>query len=223
MDGKISILGSRYAYLLFSLIAFFLVNPFLTASHFSDMILCFFFSLVIIFSFPAMMRNRYFVTLMLILGLFSYASYWYILWIDPSKTAYVIHFTFNILFLSLINFSVIHAITKHREITADTLFGAICAYLLIGFIWSFVYLLIATIDPSSFSIHMDHDPVRARIDHFIYYSFVTLTTVGYGDILAMKSVARTFSWLEAVIGQVYLAVWISQLVGLRILQAKNSD
>ena len=105
-----------------------------------------------------------------------------------------------------------------KEITADTLFGAICGYLLIGLTWSFIYLLIASVDPTSFSIHMEHELIRSRIDHFIYYSFVTLTTTGYGDILATKSVARNFSWLEACIGQIYLAVWISQLVGLRLLQ-----
>lgn len=108
-----------------------------------------------------------------------------------------------------------------KEISADTLFGAVCGYLLIGLTWTYIYLFIATMDHAAFSIHIDHETARMRIDHFIYYSFVTLTTTGYGDILALKSVPRTFSWLEAVVGQVYLAVWISQLVGLRILQKQK--
>lgn len=220
MDEEKDYFRSRYFYLLIALVTFLLVNPFLTDNHLSNLILLIFFTLIMIFSIHSVAQHAYLGVVTAGLALISFFSYWYILWINASQAAYVIHFSLNIIFLSVILFSVISSVAKQRIITADTLFGAICGYLLIGFTWSFIYLLIASIDPTSFSIHMDHDTIRTRIDHFIYYSYVTLTTIGYGDILALKSVARNFSWLEAVVGQVYLAVWISQLVGLRLLQLK---
>ncbi|MHB1948340.1 MAG: ion channel [Gammaproteobacteria bacterium] len=221
LKDRKTILKSKYFYLLISLILFFLVNPFLVDNHISNLIIVTFFLFIIFFSSYKVAHHPYLIVLTLIIALLSFGSYSYVLWVNPSDMAYGVHFIFSILFLSLITFFVISSLMRQHEITADTLFGAICGYLLIGFTWSFIYLLIVTIDPASFSIHVDHEPARARIDHFIYYSFVTITTIGYGDILALKSVARTFSWLEAVIGQVYLAVWISQLVGLRIIQRKS--
>lgn len=219
-DIRQSVMRSRHFYLFVSLIAFFIVNPFLVDNRISNVIMLIFFLFIIFFSVYSVVNKTLFVVISF-LAILAFASYWYILWINQSVTAFVTHFIFNILFLTLLTFSVISSVTRQHEITPDTLFGAICGYLLIGFIWSYFYLVIASIDPASFSLHIAHEPIRSHIDHFIYYSFVTLTTLGYGDIIALKSVARTFSWLEAVIGQVYLAVWISQLVGLRIMQFKK--
>ena len=221
MDDDKIFSRSKYFYLLISLLLFFIVNPFLTESHFSNFLLLIFFSFILFFSVYSVMHKTFLLCVALPLAFATLFSYWYIIWIGASTTAYAIHFIFNILFLGLILFSVVFSVAKNRRITEETLFGAICGYLLIGLTWSFIYLLIASIDPTCFSIHLEQDTIRARVDHFIYYSFVTLTTIGYGDILALKSVPRTFSWLEAVIGQVYLAVWISQLVGLRILQMQK--
>ena len=211
---------SKYFYLLISLILFFLVNPVLTDSHLSNFILLLFFSLIMFFSVFSV-SHKTLIIVTTILAFVSFLSYAYIIWVSASVMAFAVHFSSNILFLSCISFSVIFSVARHRTITVDTLFGAICGYLLIGFTWSFFYLLIANIDPHSFSIHIANEPIRSRVDHFIYYSFVTLATIGYGDILALKSIARTFSWFEAVVGQIYLAVWISQLVGLRIVQLQN--
>lgn len=228
MDGEhilkyqFSIIKSKYFYLLTLLILFFIVNPFLADNRISNIILFIVFSSVIFISLYVVSSNKFLRYFALFFAIFSYASYYYVIWINPDKFAYIFHFIFNFLFLSSLSYTIIYSVVQQKEISADTLFGAVCGYLLIGLIWTYVYLVIASIDPTSFSIHLNHDGTRARIDHFIYYSFVTLTTTGYGDILAMKSIARTFSWLEAVVGQVYLAVWISQLVGLRILQKQKN-
>lgn len=212
-----SVFKSVYFYLLVLLIVFFIVNPFLTENRLSNCLLCFFWGLIIFFSIYAVSHNLPFTLLTAFIAFFSFATYWYTIWVEATKTTYLIHFVTNIIFLSIITYSVIVSVIKRRQITAHSLFGAICGYLLIGFTWSFLYLAIATIEPTAFSINLNHEGMRPRIDHFIYYSFVTLTTTGYGDILATNSISRTFSWMEAAVGQIYLAVWISQLVGLNIL------
>ena len=69
--------------------------------------------------------------------------------------------------------------------------------------------------PSGFSLSGDPGDEYA----FIYYSFVTLTTLGYGDITPLSAFARTFAWMEAVVGQLFLAVLVARMVGLRLLEA----
>ncbi|MES2217789.1 MAG: ion channel [Pseudomonadota bacterium] len=221
MDSQNSVLKSSYFYLLVALVSFFLINPFLEGNRISNIIIVCFFCYIILLSIYIVAKNRVIATATICLGALSFVSYWYIIWVSESDLASLVHFVITILFLGTITFSVISSVTKRQRVTADTLLGAICGYLLLGFTWSFIYLSIASVDPDSFSIHRNHDSLRSHVDHFVYYSFVTLTTTGYGDILALKSVARTFSWMEAAIGQIYLAVWISQLVGLRILQHQD--
>jgi len=57
--------------------------------------------------------------------------------------------------------------------------------------------------------------------HFVYYSYTTLTTLGYGDILPLTSPARTFSYMEAICGQIFLVVLVARLVGLHIAQSSR--
>jgi voltage-gated potassium channel len=218
-----SVLNSKYFYLLALLIIFFLVNPFLVDNRISNLILFVVFSLIMILALYVVSDRKILTLVTLFFGLLAYSSYYYVIWIRPDEVAYILHFVTQLFFLSLVTYAVIYSVTQQKAISADTLFGAVCGYLLIGLTWTYMYLVIVSIDPTSFSIHINHDGTRARIDHFIYYSFVTLTTTGYGDIVALKSLSRTFSWLEAVVGQVYLAVWISQLVGLRILQQQKLE
>lgn len=114
----------------------------------------------------------------------------------------------------------ITAALRHREITLDTVFGAICGYLLLGVAWGVLYSLIDYVEPSAFRLNEDL-AARAvspgeRINLFLYFSFVTLATLGYGDITPVAVSARTLAWLEAVIGQLYLAVLVAGLVGALI-------
>jgi hypothetical protein len=94
--------------------------------------------------------------------------------------------------------------------------GAICVYLLLGFRWAKIYSLVHLADPGSFSFPagapMSEQGVIIPEVTFGYYSFVTLTTVGYGDVVPISYRARTLSWLEAVVGVSYMATVIAFLV-----------
>jgi hypothetical protein len=111
-------------------------------------------------------------------------------------------------------------IIKARAHSLDSVFGAICGYLLIGVAWAMTYVVIQAADAESFQ--MSDDVQQQMVDDkgtrntFIYYSFVTLSTVGYGDLTPRSNVARTLAWLEAVTGQVYLAVVIAGLVSAMV-------
>jgi voltage-gated potassium channel len=102
-----------------------------------------------------------------------------------------------------------------KTVDSNILAGSICVYLLMGVIWAIVYSFVDYISPDSFS-GMVSEAQEDRFLGFLYYSFVTLTTLGYGDILPVKPIARACGYLEAVIGQIYLVVLIAGLVGLHI-------
>ncbi|MGW8266852.1 MAG: potassium channel family protein [Longimicrobiales bacterium] len=121
-------------------------------------------------------------------------------------------------FLAYVAFVVFNAsVLGPGKMTADRLAGAISVYLLLGLLWAMVYGIVAMSAPGSFSgtgVLGPDDAGTAR--DFIYFSFVTLTTLGYGDILPVASGARTLAWMEAVFGQLYVAVTIARLVSLQV-------
>lgn len=169
-----------------------------------------------------MTLNVYAVLIISVLAAITLIGYWLVYLAIPYLHFYIYisHFIINVLFLGTITFFVLSSVTRDKHITANTLLGAICGYLLLGLTWSYVYMAMVSLNPNAFSDHVVTQTVRQQAEHFTYYSFVTLTTLGYGDITPVSSLARTFSWLEAVTGQVYLAVWISQLVGLQVAQKR---
>jgi hypothetical protein len=107
-------------------------------------------------------------------------------------------------------------------VSVNRLMGALCIYLLLGTLWSILYAFIEFGIPDAFR-YPGGQPSDLTAE-FLYYSFVTLTTLGYGDITPIHPVARTFSYLEAVAGQLFLAVLVATLVGrFRGLSASQAE
>jgi hypothetical protein len=102
--------------------------------------------------------------------------------------------------------------------------GAVAAYLILGVIWSLAYHLIALRMPEAFSIQGAFAPgdSEALRLHLFYFSFVTLTTLGYGDIVAVHPMVRMLVILEAVAGQLFPAILIARLVSLHIQSTQNT-
>ena len=120
---------------------------------------------------------------------------------------------------------IVASLFRRHELSLDSVFGAICGYLLLGMAWGVLYSMLDAIWPGSFEVgNRLAEQVRAdhsRIHLFTYYSFITLTTVGYGDVTPLSTPARTCAWLEALTGQFYLAVLVAGLVGA--LLSKKSE
>ena len=96
--------------------------------------------------------------------------------------------------------------------------------MLVGYGWTFAYALLDETLPGSFATVTQIGPndYIGRVMQLRYFSFMTLTTVGYGDVVPRSSAARTMAVLEAVMGQFYLAVLIARLVGLHIVHGLDS-
>lgn len=106
-------------------------------------------------------------------------------------------------------------IDQETEVTLDLIMAAACTYILIGMIWAYGYYFLESTHQGAFKVA---ENISADLWDFYYYSFVTLTTVGYGDIVAVSKSARALTIMEAIIGQLYLAIMISRLVGLHASQ-----
>jgi voltage-gated potassium channel len=130
-----------------------------------------------------------------------------------------------ILLVAFFSVTILGYVLRGGRVTADKIFAAICVYMLIGYAWAFGYALLDELAPGAFGNLPEtglHDYV-ARVAQLRYFSFMTLTTVGYGDIVPRSAMARTMAMLEAVMGQIYLTVLIARLVGLHIVHAHVSQ
>lgn len=117
----------------------------------------------------------------------------------------------NVLFLGFTTAVLLYHVLADREVTADTLYGAVCVYLLSGAMWASLYGLVALIQPHAFQASSGQGVTWSDL---LFFSFVTLTTLGYGDITPVTSPARSLAGLEAVFGVLYNALLIARLVGL---------
>lgn len=111
-------------------------------------------------------------------------------------------------------------ILRQRTVTLSVILGAVCVYVLIGSVFATIYGFAAAADPEVFFPAQD---ATATNTAFGYFSFVTLTTVGFGDIVPVASWVRAITVLEALTGQIFLVVLVARLVGLQIAQRPAQD
>ena len=105
-------------------------------------------------------------------------------------------------------------------VDANKIVGAICIYLLMGLIWAMMYLFIAQIIPGAFN-GLEQVVWYDNFADVAYYSYVTLTTLGYGDIAPVAPVARFLVYMEAVVGVFYMAILVASLIGVSISESQK--
>jgi hypothetical protein len=134
---------------------------------------------------------------------------------DASATS-LLTVVLTLAFDSFIIVAIFRRVFVHKQPTAETIYGALCIYLLVGFGFASIFKLLAVVQPHAFYL----DPatsLNTTLNRFdlIYYSFGTLTCLGANGITAVTNQARSLSIIEAILGVLYLAVLISRLVGSR--------
>lgn len=116
---------------------------------------------------------------------------------------------------------VINQIFVSGTITVNKIGGGIAAYIVMGHLWASLYLTVYIIHPASFQHGGELIQESEALKHLSYFSFVTLTTIGYGDIVAIGSIARILVMLEGLMGQLFPAIFIAKLVTLQIDQSRK--
>jgi hypothetical protein len=121
----------------------------------------------------------------------------------------------SVLFFLLVVFSLIRQIALAKDVSAGVILGSLTGYLLIGIVYSlFIFFIIRTV-PGAYSSQMGEIIQGAHFDASppFYYTFITISSTGYGDIVPLKPISRSLATMMAVSGQFYIAVIVALLVG----------
>ncbi len=187
------------------------------------------FTAMLISAVYAVSQSRRSVTVAILLAAPALALHGPTAWIDRPVLLIVAHLMV-IAFLGYVIVLILNFIFTEKRVTSNVIFASLCVYLLLGVAWAEGYSLLEVVEPGSFRFAYPEDMATTRMrfggEHSLlplYYSFVTLTTLGYGDVVPISSPARMLSAIEAVTGQLYLAVLVARLVGLHISQARARD
>ncbi len=157
--------------------------------------------------------NKVHVIAGVFLAIVMLAALW-LQYFDPSKWILPVGMLAGVIFVLMVIASIINLILQSEEVCREVIYAAILLYLLAALMWAFIYTFLELVDPASFNIELNRSDGYLTV--FQYYSFVTISTLGYGDITPTTEVARAFSVLEAVIGQLYLVVAVAWLVGMHV-------
>lgn len=131
---------------------------------------------------------------------------------------------FRTIYYVLVFFSIMRFVLNNDPVTLDKICGAISAYLIMGLAWSSIYMLFHTLNPESFSVPVELLSSETVNSYWsIYFSFTTLTTLGYGDITPTTPLTQSYAVMEAAIGQVFLAVIVARLIALQITHQREQE
>lgn len=147
-----------------------------------------------------------------LLAFVTIAVDWLTVWY-PGLAMRVANCALLALFLALLAAVVGARVFRPGRITWHRIVGAVAVYIMLGIIWSQLYRLVLTLDPAAFR-HDEATPLGRQ--SLVYFSFVTMTTVGFGDITPVHQVARSLATMEALVGQLYPAILIARLVSLEL-------
>ena len=179
------------------------------------------FALTLIFGALATIQHRIFIYFVVALTISTFAVD-LIVEFAPSHGSQLLNPMLRLACLSILVFMTLKRTLRPGPITVYRVIGGISGYLLIGFTWTFAYQLLVQQVPGA--IHFAAgvpDTLSRQPNHLIYFSFVTLATVGYGDAYPVHPAVRSLAVAEALVGQLYIAILIASLVGMA-LQAKSA-
>ncbi len=216
--GDNAVLAGLFFALLFFLMSYPLIADHSLGSLFLDVL----FLAILIASAYAVSNNRNVLIIAAILALPTFGLWWSVR-VTDATVVILGSLALSIVFFMFIIFVLLRNVVRSDQVSVGTIYGVMSVYLLIGVGWSFIYAIIELATPGSFDFGALAESAGGSAKHgdlrFLgYYSLVTLSTLGYGDITPMTPIARSLSALEAVAGQLYIAVLIAFMVGTHIAQ-----
>jgi len=219
----------RSVYLLVSLLILVAIGPWLTERLVGRGLWELLLTLVTLSSIHMLSVKRGQALIAGLLALPTLASLWLrqlVPWVGLSQVAVGL----LTLFLLYTTVTVLLRVFAEETVTMDTLSAALCVYLLMGYLWSSLYGLLYLLAPAGFHLPTGWTPAKEQgiatdvpMNLMTYFSFTTLTTLGYGDVLPISGSARAAVVLEAVLGHFYLAVLVARLVGLHIADTRRQS
>jgi len=205
----VPILNKRFSYLFFTIVLLFLLRPFIEGATTLKFVTNIFLWFVIISCVWAVHHERQHHWLVLTLAIAAIMAGIMDSILQNTVTSWVSKMAI-LFFLLYAVVAILFYLARQDKVTSDMIMAAASEYVLIGILWTFLYFMLETVYPGSFNC----PGAEAEPSGFLYYSFVTLTTTGYGDILLVSIQARSLAILEMITGQLYIAIMVARLVGL---------
>lgn len=207
----------RFSVLLFSLLGLALLEPILASLELvgAKPLLNIFLTIILFSSVNAVSQNKRLFIITLCLGIPAFGSRWIVHFLGSSPAVILTIQATTVIFLFVIAGTILSYALKQGAVTGEKISASVCVYLLVGLLWAFLYSLTFHLQPGSFQLE------SPQLSEFVYYSFITLSTLGYGDIIPLSPPARALSYVEAITGQLYLTVLVARLVGLHIANPKE--
>lgn len=140
---------------------------------------------------------------------------------SPDHSYVLASFTVTFGFLLLAAWCTGSQVLTSNEISANRVIGAVSLYLLLGVLWAVAYAIIEMLSPGSFN-GLSETLNHGWSSEWLYFSFVTLTTLGYGDLTPLSATARALAYMQAIFGQFYLAILVAGLVSAYITDRLRS-
>ena len=214
-----------YSRILIALVVLLLVGA-LAAKELGSPFIYILMTTVIVFAIWEGSRHRALTFGILAIGLLNVgASLWLAFWPTPLVIAIVVSRSLGALFVAVVGGFMLRKMWQLRHVTLDSIGGGLAVYLLLGVGWTHLYALVEAVEPGSFftravdgSSHRIIEYTSGTYPQLFFFSFVTLTTLGYGDILPVSSAAKGLAIAEAIVGPVFLAILMARLVGLYVAQ-----
>jgi hypothetical protein len=214
----------RFTVLLVAILLLLVTQPLFSRHAFAQNLATATISFVLLAALYALSSTRIFFAIALVLLVPSIGGRVALLF-TASPAVEVVSAIFSCLFLAVTIIALVSRLFIVRSVTLDTISAAICAYLLMGVAFAYAFAAVELQNPASFSTALFQKnagltaPLLASLHSFIYYSFVCLTTTGFGDISPVSEGARSLSVMESVFGQLYVAILIARLVSLEVAQS----
>ena len=202
-----------YGFLLFTQCFLILVPALFDFLHY-DWILKGSLSFVIVASLYIVTSKRSDLLIGLLLGLPSLIMLWAEVQIE-GDTSTLISLLIGAGFFSFMGLKLAQSVAESKQFNLNTVLAAVTGYIIIGIIGGYLVELVQLIEPGAFNI-----PAESEDYTFMYYSFVTVTTLGYGDFAPISIAAKAVSIILAITGQIYLTVVIAMIIGRYISSSK---
>lgn len=219
--GRAGLLKFSAIHYLVALLLLFLITPLIEHLKYGDILEALSLTLVLCTGVLAVGGRGFIFKLAICLVLPTLAGRW-INYFRPDLVSAEYYLVGGIAFVGFVVFHLLRFVLRAPRVNEEVLAAGVAVFLTFGLLWTIIYIALGRLRPDSFAFstgpeakHVMNGPTA------LYFSFITLTTVGYGDIAPVSNVARTFAFMEAITGNLYLAVLVARLVSL--YSSANSD
>jgi Ion channel len=203
--------------LLVFVLGYLIVVNALNEFNFGRLAARFFFSLIVVAGVLTTFKQKWLHRVVIVLAVALLILSWFEE-IRPGHVLAIINTGLGLLYLGFLLATLVLQVFRQGTVTGHRICGAIVVYLLLGAIWALLYQLVALTIPEAFRLTEEFAGNPEALQRQLsYFSFITLTTTGYGDITPVHPVARLLVMFEALAGQLYLAVTLARLVALAVM------